>query len=141
MAAYRTVKLMIGSGGEVHLAPGTKVAGYPHMGPPIVAIVEVPDDVTDDDVIRTYSRCVLLPVMHAKTPIPWHKISGARQGQIIRLGPGRPTLDPAEKYVRINISLPPESLAILDARGNGRSQEIVRLIRESVKSEGGDSGR
>lgn len=139
MTSYRTVKLMIGSGGEVFHAPGNKLAGYNNLSSPIVDIVEVPGDVSDDIVARTYSRCILLPVMHADRPIPWHKIAGAKQGQVIRLGPGRPHLDPAEKFIRLNITLSPAALAILDARGNGRSQEIERLIHESIK--GADEGK
>lgn len=97
----------------------------------------MPDDVSNDAVIRTYSRCILLPVMHADRPIPWHKISGAQQGQIIRLGPGRPTLDPAEKSIRINITLSREAVKILDSRGSGRSREIERLIKGLSGSECG----
>lgn len=131
MTAYRTVKIMINIRGEVHLAPASALGGYGKESP-IVEVVEVPDDVTDDMVIRTYSRCALVPVMHADRPVPWHKIAGAKHGQVIRLGPGRPFLDPAQKYIRLNITLSPKALAILDQRGAGRSQEIERLIIESA---------
>lgn len=44
---------------------------------------------------------------------------------------GRPPLAERDKRVRINITLSPEAIAILDRRGNGRSQEIERLILAS----------
>lgn len=45
---------------------------------------------------------------------------------------GRPPLAEHEKRVRLNITLSREAIAILDRRGNGRSQEIERLIFASV---------
>lgn len=131
MTSYRTVKITINTKGEAHLAPSSALGGFAKEHP-IVEVVEVPGDVTDDTVVRTYSRCVLVPVMHADRPVPWHKIAGAKEGQVIRLGPGRPYLDPSEKYVRITITLSPRALEILDQRGSGRSQEIERLITESA---------
>lgn len=44
---------------------------------------------------------------------------------------GRPRLLAEERTVKINITLSPGALAILDARGAGRSQEIERLIHQS----------
>ncbi|MBS9476258.1 hypothetical protein [Ancylobacter radicis] len=47
---------------------------------------------------------------------------------------GRPPVDDDAKAVRVNISLPPAALAVIDARvgPGGRSQEITRLIMASV---------
>lgn len=44
---------------------------------------------------------------------------------------GAPQKAPGEHDRRINITLSPSALAILDARGRGRSQEIERLVLES----------
>ena len=41
---------------------------------------------------------------------------------------GRPRKVRGEKSVRFCITLTPKAVAILDERGNGRSQEIERLI-------------
>ncbi len=47
---------------------------------------------------------------------------------------GRPRKDDADKSPRINITLSPAAIAVLDERGNGRSQEIERLIMESAST-------
>lgn len=43
---------------------------------------------------------------------------------------GRPTKDEAEKSVRINISLSPAALALIDAQTGNRSALIEQLIVE-----------
>lgn len=50
---------------------------------------------------------------------------------------GRPPLEDHKKRMRINITLSPEAIAILDQRGNGRSQEIERLILASARGKKG----
>lgn len=47
---------------------------------------------------------------------------------------GRPPKAVGEKSPRINITLSPAAIAVLDERGNGRSQEIERLIMESAST-------
>lgn len=48
--------------------------------------------------------------------------------------PGRPRLHPDERKVRVNVTLSPETIAVLDASPLGRSAEIDRLVAASVAS-------
>ena len=129
----RHVNLMIHPDGRVSVAPANMPSGYSRAYP-IVRIVGVPPGVSTDDVISAYERCVILPIMHGDIPVPWHRIADAEQGEIIRLKAGRPPLTDDKRAVRINITLSPSAIAALDARGNGRSQEIERLIQKSIEN-------
>lgn len=130
----RSVKIMIPGEGDAVLAPPAAPRGYAGRNP-IVEITDVPDDVRSEAALAAYRRCVIMPIMHAEIPIPWGKIADAAQGQIIRLLGGRPVADPSGHKVRISITLSPAALAVLDARDNGRSQEIERLVMESVSQD------
>lgn len=129
----RHLNLTIHPDGHVTTAPPSMPHGY-SRALPIVRVVGIPPSVADDDVIDAYSKCVVLPVMHADIPVPWHRIADADQGDIIRLKAGRPAISEDRKSVRINITLSPAAIAALDARGNGRSQEIERLIQKSIET-------
>jgi len=129
----RHLNMAVHPNGHVTIAPPAMSYGYSRPSP-IVRIVGIPPDVSDDEVIKAYSRCVVLPVMHADTPIAWHRIADATEGQIIRLKAGRPAISDDRKSVRLNITLSPSAVAALDARGYGRSQEIERLIQKSIEN-------
>jgi len=124
------VNLMLMPDGNVRLAPASLAHGYSRDNP-IIRVVGIPPMISADQVISAYTRCVVLPVMHAEIPVPWHRIADVETGAVIRLNRGRPTLSAGDKAVRINITLSPAALGILDARGGGRSQEIERLIIDS----------
>ena len=133
MDHLRHVNLAIHPEGQVTLAPPSMAHGYSKRNP-IVRIIGVPTGISNDEVMEAYSRCVVLPVMHADKPIPWHKIADVTPGEVVRIGAGRPALSNDRKSVRINITLSPGAIAALDARGNGRSQEIERLIQKSIEN-------
>lgn len=48
-----------------------------------------------------------------------------------QVGPGRPAKGDADKAVRINITLTPEAISMLDAMGGTRSGTIERLIKSA----------
>lgn len=131
MTIYRSVKLRIGNDGQAAPTHSTAVRGYAKQCA-VIEIIGVPDKIPSDEVARRYNCCVILPVMHAEDPLPWYRIQRAEQGDIIRLNRGRPPKN--DKSVRINITLSPAALEILDGRGAGRSQEIERLILQSAST-------
>lgn len=127
----RTIKLMIMTEGDVEPTYVGAERGYEGNNP-VIEITGIPDEVTDEEVANAYARCVFRPVMHAEIPIAWARIEHAKPGEIVQLV-GRPTKADEEKRIRLNITLSPAAVAILDERGAGRSQEIERLILESEK--------
>ncbi|WP_226018439.1 hypothetical protein [Novosphingobium sp. FKTRR1] len=122
----RNLKITILANG--HAAPTNRrnPRGYAG-GNPVIEITDIPDNVTDVEAISAYDRCVIMPVMHATMPIPWPRIAESHQGQIIHLTRGRPAKGDA-KFVRVNITLSPETLALIDAQPEARSKLIERLI-------------
>ena len=129
----RHLNMAIHPNGHVTIAPPAMSYGYSRPSP-IVRIVGIPADVSDDEVINAYSRCIVQPVMHANKPIAWRRIADATQGQIVSLKVGRPSISSDRKSVRLNITLSPSAVAALDARGYSRSQEIERLIQKSIEN-------
>jgi len=95
---------------------------------PIIEIHGIPGDISDVTALRTYERCIIMPIMHAEMVIPWDKIAGAREGQIVHLTRGRPVKVEADKSIRLNITLSPAALALINAQAGNRSGLIEQLI-------------
>lgn len=125
----RTVKFKILANGHITSTSPSAPRGYGNTDP-VIEIAGVPDNVSDAQVMATYRRCIIMPVMHANNVIAWGRIEGAHQGQIIHLTRGRPAKDASEKAVRVNISLSPDALALIDAQDGNRSTLIEQLIVE-----------
>lgn len=123
----RNIKIAILDNG--HIIPVDLDASTGYRGDnPVIEIAGIPVGVTDVAAMRAYNRCIILPVMHAETIIHWDKIANTKTGQIVHLHRGRPIKDEATKSARVQITLTPATLALIDAQIGPRSALIERLI-------------